>query len=112
MLPARVPRRTSFLLLVLQLVEVADAGQRFADVADVVLLHAAAAVEQGFAKFGQRVAVRRGEPDAGDHNPLMVVEGSWAWICRRSGFSLTDANRQAEALTYRGNLEPIGKSRV
>ncbi len=62
------------LLLILQLVEVADAGQRLADVANVVLLHAAAAVEQRVAKLGQRVAVRRREADAGDHNPLMVGE--------------------------------------
>ena len=70
-----------FSLLVLQLVEVADAGERFADVADVVLLHAAAAVEEGVAIFGQRVAVRRGEADAGDDNPLMVVEraGHASW---------------------------------
>ena len=62
------------LLLIPQLVELADAGQRFADVANLVLLHAAAAVEQRVAKLGQRIAVRRREPDAGDHNPLMVVE--------------------------------------
>ena len=87
MLPARVPRRTSFLLLVLQLVEVADAGERFADVADIVLLHAAAAGEERFAKLGQRIAIRRGEPDAGDDNSLDGLRARLAFC--RSGFSLT-----------------------
>src|SRR5262249_48844929 len=61
------------LLLVLQLVELTDAGQRFADVADVVFLDAAAAGEEPRAELGERIAVRRGEADAGDDNPLVVV---------------------------------------
>jgi len=60
--------------LILQLVEVADAGKRFADVADVVFTDAAAAIEQRVAKLRQSVAVGRGQADAGDDNPLMVVE--------------------------------------
>ena len=71
-----------FSLLVPQLVEVADAGQRFADVADVVLLHAAAAGEQRFAILGQRVAVGRGQADAGDDNPLVVFERGWHFVGR------------------------------
>ena len=60
-------------LLVAQLVEVADPRQRGADVANLVGRHAAAAVEQRFAELGQRVAVRRGQSDAGNDNSLVVV---------------------------------------
>ena len=58
--------------LIAQLVEVADAGERLADVANVVLLDAAAAGEQRRAELGQRVAVGRGQADAGDDDAVVV----------------------------------------
>ena len=60
------------LRLVAQGVERADAGQRLADVADLVLRHAAFAGQQGRPELGQVVAVGRGQPDAGDDDPLIV----------------------------------------
>ena len=61
-----------FAFLVAQLVEIADAGQRLADVADFVGTHAAAAGEQAVAEFGQIVAVGRGQADAGNDDPVVI----------------------------------------
>ena len=61
------------LLLIAQLVEVADAGHGRADVANLVGRDAAAAGQQALAKLGQIVAVGGGQANAGDHDPIALV---------------------------------------
>src|SRR5690606_11403967 len=74
--------------LVLELVEVADAGERLSHVADLVRLHSALAIEQGLAIFGQRVAIGGRQSDAGNDDPLVVghrtahaqgIVKQWSW---------------------------------
>src|SRR5262249_61539031 len=57
--------------LVTKRVEGADTGECLAHVADLVIAHAAFPREQRDAKFGQAVAIGRGEADAGDDDPLV-----------------------------------------
>ena len=64
-----------FFLLIAQFVEVADAGDGFADIADFVVRDAAAAGEQVFAEFGQIVPIRGGQADPGDDNPVVIRSG-------------------------------------
>ena len=61
-----------FPLLIAKLVEVADPRQSGAEVAGLVGGHAATPLEQGLAELGQGVPVRRGQPHAGNHDPLLV----------------------------------------
>ena len=58
--------------LIAKLVEVADPGHGWPKIADLVGRHAATAFQQGLAKLGQGIAVRRGKTHAGNHHPLMI----------------------------------------
>src|SRR5690349_8205126 len=55
-----------FFRLVAECVEVADAGERLADIANFVVGDTAFSSEQGGAEFGQVIAVGRSQADAGD----------------------------------------------
>ncbi len=103
-----------FLLLVPQLVEVADAGQRLADVADFVGLDAAAAGQQAVAELGQRVAVGRGQADAGDDDPLVVgPAGTIVRIIRRPNAVNLEVNgSQADWQAAESDQAPIASDRL
>ena len=67
------PAADVFPLLVFQRIEVADAGQRLADVADLVLADAGFSCQQIGPVFSQSVAVGSGQADAGDDNALIRI---------------------------------------
>ncbi len=60
--------------LVANLVEIAHAGQRFADIANLVAAYAASAREQRIAKVVQIVTIGSRESHSGNHNPLRIGE--------------------------------------
>ncbi len=62
-------------LLVAQRIEVADAGQGFAEVADLIGPDARAAGQEVRAHLGEVVAVRARETDAGDDDPRKINHG-------------------------------------
>lgn len=60
--------------LVLGRWKIADTGERFSEVPDLVRLHSTAALEQGLAKFIPSVSVGRGEANPRDDNSLIIRE--------------------------------------
>src|SRR5207248_2734220 len=81
---------TVLAVLVAKFVEIAGPGQRFTDVTDFVLPHAAAAGQQGCAKRAQVVRPRGGEADPGNDDS----QGVW----KRGNHAATS---EADHGTYR-----------
>jgi len=84
-----------FAFLVLEFVEVALAGEGVADVADLVVIDAAFASQEGRSIVRQRIAVGGGESDAGNHDALVILnaanhggESGWAGELENAGKTL------------------------
>ena len=74
-----------FAFLVAQLVEIAHAGQRRPHIANLVVPHAALAGQNRCTEVFEVIAVRRRQPDAGNHHALRIGQSCDHAIVKVSG---------------------------